>query len=135
MGLRGNDGKHRKSFDSFKTMTGQLGALRLAQHLIGAGHLSSGVQAYEFQSATNSKLVLWNIDGEITYLAKRNGNVPVRIFDVQGQSLPVKYAKDGRVQLPLSQAPIYISGVSGDALQPAPPPVAATPVYLFPKSE
>ena len=132
MGLRSNDGKRRPSFNAFKTMTQQLGAYVLAKHLIGADHRTSGVQAYLFRSPQNSKIVMWNIDGEAPFVVNETVRNPIRIVDVQGRDVPRKIV-NGRLQLTLSQSPIYISGLPDEvSLQAAPPAVATKPVYFFP---
>jgi hypothetical protein len=57
----------------------------------------------------------------------------VRITDVQGQSAAVEVAKDGRIFLGLSQAPIYVTGLPAAlSLESPPPDVPAAPAYLFP---
>jgi hypothetical protein len=125
MGLRSNDGRQRKAFGAFRTMTEQIGAARLVGQLSGGDHLTSGVQAYLFRGDEGrNKLVAWNIDGEIALLL---GNIPnvndIQAIDVNGQSVAVSLAEDGRPKLSVSPAPIYISGlpagVSPDLAEPA----------------
>ena len=116
MGLRSNDGKRRKAFGAFRTMTEQIGAATLVSQLSGGDHLTSGVQAYLFRGDEGiNKLVAWNIDGEIALLL---GNIPnakdTQVIDVNGQSVAVSHAKDGRPKLTVSPAPIYISGIPAD---------------------
>jgi hypothetical protein len=135
MGLRGNDGKQRKAFGAFKTMTQELGAATLVRQVIGGDHRTSGVQAYLFRAPAGEKLVLWDIDGTDSFVVNGKGiqRDAVRITDVQGQSVPLQVAKDGRILLSLSQAPIYVTGLPADlSLEAAPPDVATAPVYLFP---
>jgi len=135
MGLMANGGKQRKAFGAFKTMTQELGAFTLVRHVIGGDHRTSGVQAYQFRGPAGDKLVLWDIDGTAVFVvnAKDLRRDAVRIVDVQGQSVPLQSAKDGRIFLSLSQAPIYVTGLPADlSLEAAPPDVATTPVYLFP---
>ena len=68
MGLRSNDGKKRKSFGAFRTMTRKLGAFTLGKHLIGGDHRSSGVQVYQFNHPSGGKHVPLDIDGTETFV-------------------------------------------------------------------
>lgn len=135
MGLRKNDGKPRKSFGSFKTMTQQLGHSTLTDHLIGSDHLTSGVQAYLFHATEGDKVVLWDVDGKATFIVTAKDLHPdaIHIIDVQGQPVPIETAKDGRLLLNLSQSPIYVTGLPPElSIGRAPSTAPATPMYLFP---
>jgi hypothetical protein len=114
MGLLAKDGRKRKAYYAFKTMSEQLGDYTLLRQVAGATHPTTGVQAYLFRSPTGHKLVVWNMEGEADILTKGQGNDSVRITDVQGQAVPVQPAQDGRVRLRLSPSPIYITGLPQD---------------------
>ena len=135
MGLRSNDGKKRKSFGAFRTMTRELGAFTLGKHLIGGDHRGSGVQVYQFNHPSGGKHVLWDIDGTETFVvsAKSLRSQSVRITGVQGRPVPLETTKDG-IRLNLSQAPIYVTGLpDGFSLEPASPAVPTAPTFLFPQ--
>lgn len=138
MGLRANGGRRRKAYGAFKTMSRELGPYALARHVIGSDHLTSGVQAFLFRGPAGSKHVLWDIDGVETVRVKStaptNGKrtPPVRIADVLGDPVPVRRAKDGRIELTLSPAPIYVTGLPDNlSLESPSAALAAKPVYLF----
>ncbi len=131
MGLRANGGKQRKAYGAFRTMTRELGASRLVKQVIGGGHLTSGVQAYLFHGRDANKHVLWNIDGEESYLAPQHTQA-ISGTDVHGRELSFADKVDGRTILHLSQAPIYVSGLPEEfALESIPAAVKTQPVYLF----
>ena len=55
MGLRSNDGKLRKAFGAFRTMTEQIGDHVLVRQVMGQDHPTSGVQAYLFRGAQGAQ--------------------------------------------------------------------------------
>lgn len=120
-GLRANDGRRRKAFEAYKTLNAQLGEAKYVKHAIGKDHRTSGVQAHLLTMRSVNKSVLWNIDGEGTFVGPKQGSVTIRINDLFGNEVPVKFTRDGRVLLKLSESPIYVSGLPDHyTLQPAP---------------
>jgi hypothetical protein len=111
MGLRTNDGKRRKAFGAYRTMTEQIGDYTLVRQVIGQDHPTSGVQAYLFRGAKDNKLVIWNIDGEASVALDHLENAKIEVRDTQGESLTVNRSKDGLVRLVARPAPIYVAGV------------------------
>jgi len=111
MGLLSKDGRQRKPYYAFKTMSQQLGEYALVRQVAGVTHPTTRVQAYLFRSPTAGKLVMWNMDGETDFLTEGAASDPVRITDLQGEPVPVQRAVDGRVLLRLSASPIYITGL------------------------
>lgn len=111
MGLTANDGKRRKSYYAFKTMSKQLGDYVLVRQVAGAKHPTSGVQAFLFRSVRNDKLVVWNVDGERQQFAL-NGATAI---DALGK--PVRPDQSARISF--GSAPVYITGVSADGLTEA----------------
>ena len=114
MGLLAKNGRKRKAYAAFKTMAGQLGDYTLLRQAAGLTHPTTGVQAYLFGGPAGSKVVMWNIEGQADFLTKSQGDVPLRITDVEGQAVPLQHEKDGRVLLSLSQSPIYVTGLPAD---------------------
>jgi hypothetical protein len=114
MGLLSKDGRTRKAYNAFRTMTEQLGDHTLLRQMAGVAHPTTGVQAYLFRSPAGSKVVAWNIEGQVNFLTNSRDNVPLRITDVQGQAVPIQHAKDGRALLSLGPSPIYITGLPED---------------------
>ena len=116
MGLRGNDGKRRKAFGAFRTMTEQIGDYTLVRQVIGQDHPTTGVQAYLFRGAKGNKLVIWSVDDEMRVLLGPSDGSAIRVNDVQGKALKVNADKDGRVRVVVGAKPIYVSGISGEVL-------------------
>jgi hypothetical protein len=114
MGLTANDGRRRKSYYAFKTMSEQLGQYVLVRQVTGAKRPTSGVQAFLFRGPSDYKLVVWNIDGGERQIALRGALRDTRAVDVQGQPVtPAKDQADG-ASISFGIAPVYISGVRAD---------------------
>jgi hypothetical protein len=113
-GLTANDGRRRKSYYAFKTMSEQLGQYVLVRQVAGAKHPASGVQAFLFRGASDYKLVVWNIDGGERQISLRGALRETRVVDLLGQAVaPAKDQADGS-SISFGAAPIYISGVRVD---------------------
>ena len=118
-GLLRNDQTRRKTYDALKTMTQQLGAYRLVEQVAGRDHPATGVQAYLFESRAGHKLVAWNIEGPATVKLRSGSSAPVQIADHFGKAIPVEFLRDRPPVLPLSPAPVYVTGVGpGCSLEP-----------------
>ena len=115
MGLTSNEGKHRKAFGAFRTMTEQIGDYVLDRQVVGQDSPTSGVQAYLFRGAQGNKLVIWSVDDKIPVILGRSKGSAIRAKDVQGKAIAAKADADGRVRLVVGAEPIYVSGVSGEA--------------------
>jgi hypothetical protein len=111
MGLRTNDGKRRKAFGAYRTMTRQIGHYTLERQIVGQDKPTSGVQAHLFRSDKDNKLVIWNIDGEASVVLDNVANARIEVRDIQGKRLAVNQNKDGLVRLSVTPAPIYVAGV------------------------
>jgi hypothetical protein len=107
MGLTANDGKRRKSYYAFKTMSEQLGDYVLVRQLAGAKHPTSGVQAFLFHGVRDDKLVVWNVDGSQQHLALHGATA----IDTLGKPVPPEQRYSGEGHISFGSAPVYISGV------------------------
>ena len=121
MGLRNNDGKRRKAFGAFRTMTEQIGNYTLVRQILGQDHLTSGVQAYLFRSDYDNKLVIWNIDGEVSVVLENIANAKLTVRDIQGEPLTENRSNDGLINLIVNPVPIYVAGVPADVSLKLPP--------------
>jgi hypothetical protein len=114
MGLTANDGRRRKSYYAFKTMSEQLGQYVLVRQVAGVKHPTSGVQAFLFRGASDYKLVVWNMDSGERQITLRGALSETRTVDVLGQPVvPAKDQADG-ASIRFGAAPLYISGVRAD---------------------
>jgi hypothetical protein len=109
MGLTDNDGRQRKSFQAFKTMSEQLGAYRFVRQVAGTGRPASGLQAFLFKGAKDEKLAIWSADAGL----HRVTVATTAVVDALGRSRSVAGA-NGPADLAISAAPIYISGSWSD---------------------
>lgn len=115
MGLTANDGKRRKSYYAFKTMSEQLGDYVLVRQVAGAKHPTSGVQAFLFRSERDDKLVVWNVDGARQQFAL-NGATAV---DALGKPVPPDRSHPDGARISFDSAPVYITGVRADEMTEA----------------
>lgn len=114
MGLLAKDGRKRKSYYAFETMSQQLGEYTLVQQVAGGGHLTTGVQAYLFRKAGDWKLVAWAIDGPTWKLALTGALREAQAKDVLGGMVDAGNDSAGVRQLELGMSPLYLSGVRGE---------------------
>jgi len=118
MGLTANDGKRRKSYYAFKTLSEQLGDYVLVRQVAGAEHPTSGVQAFLFRGERDDKLVVWNIDGTRQQFALHGATAT----DALGQPVPLEPVEPGHpggARISFGSAPVYISGVREDEITEA----------------
>ena len=101
-----------ESFGAFRTMTEQIGAARLVSQLSGGDHLTSGVRPICFaatKAATSSSH--GTSMGDCVAARQHSKRQRCQAIDVNGQSVDVSVAEDGRPKLSVSSAPIYVSGL------------------------
>lgn len=111
MGLQANDGKKRKQYYSFKTMSEQLGSYKLVKQVAGMDHLTTGLQAFLFKNASIYKLVAWNIDGTEPVILSKTGKAALHAIDVMGKAVTLAAAKNDKYKINVGIGPIYIEGV------------------------
>lgn len=111
-GLIRNDQTKRKTYDAFKIMVEQLCDYQMVKQLAGMDSTTKGIQAYLFEGDAGYKLVAWSIDGPVETTFESGTSAPLRLYDLFGKSLPLRFAEDGPPVLPLDRAPIYIEGIS-----------------------
>ena len=111
MGLTDNQGRHRKQYFSFKTMTRELSASTLVRQVAGMEDRVAGLQAYLFHAPDGYKLAAWNIDGTAPALLSSTGDSHLNAVDDVGKPVSLPAAVGGVRHLSLGIAPIYISGV------------------------
>jgi len=114
MGLLAKDGRKRKSYYAFETMSRQLGEYTLVRQVAGGGHLTTGVQAYLFRKGGEWKLVTWAIDGPTWKLALTGALREAQAKDVLGGTVDAGNDSAGVRQLELGMSPLYLSGVRGE---------------------
>jgi hypothetical protein len=114
MGLLAKDGRKRKSYYAFETMSRQLGEYTLVRQVAGGGHLTTGVQAYLFHKGGDWKLVTWAIDGPTRKLALTGALREAQANDVLGGRVDAGNDSAGVRQLELGMSPLYLSGVRGE---------------------
>jgi hypothetical protein len=115
MGLTANDGKRRKSYYAFKTMSEQLGDYVLVRQVAGAKHPTSGVQAFLFRSERDDKLVVWNVDGARQQFALHGATA----VDALGKPVPPDLSYPDGARISFDSAPVYITGVRADEMTEA----------------
>ena len=115
MGLTTNDGKRRKSYYAFKTMSEQLGDYVLVRQVGGAKHPTSGVQAFLFHGVRDDKLVVWNVDGSQQHLALHGATA----IDALGNPVSPEQGYSGGARISFGSAPIYVSGVRAEEMTEA----------------
>lgn len=111
-GLRANDGRRRKAFYAFKEMTAQLSEFRHVAQLSGKDHPTTGLQAHTFSGPGGPKAVLWSLDGPGVFSGPMVRKGKIKVTDVQGQDIPVKYTDDGRPLFNLNESPVYVTGLA-----------------------
>jgi hypothetical protein len=114
MGLLAKDGRKRKSYYAFETMSRQLGEYSLVRQVAGSEHLTTGVQAYLFRKGDDWKLVTWTIDGPARKLALAGALREAQARDVLGGVVNSESDSAGVRRLELGASPLYLSGVRGD---------------------
>lgn len=114
MGLLARDGRKRKPYDAFKTMSQQLGEYTLVRQVAGASHLTRGVQAYLFRQGGQWKLVTWAIDGPVQKLALTGALREAQVHNIFGAVVPLQQDGAGVRHIELGTWPLYLSGVKGD---------------------
>ena len=87
MGVTSNEGKHRKAFGAFRTMTEQIGDYVLDRQLVGQDNPTSGIQAYLFRGPKGNKLVVWSVDDKIPVILGGSEGSAIRANDVQGKAI------------------------------------------------
>ena len=112
MGLTANDGKRRKSYYAFKTMSEQLADYVLVRQVAGAKHPTSGVQAFLFRGVRDNKLVVWNADGAQRQFALHGAAA----IDALGKPVPLEQGYPGGARISFGAAPVYITGVRADEM-------------------
>lgn len=109
MGLTTNDGRKRKSYFAFETLTRELGDYGYARQVAGSAHPTSGVQAFLFSGQEGPKLAIWNIDsatGRVRIAAALGG---VRAVDALGREVPLAESAGGDRSAPIGPSPIYLA--------------------------
>ena len=114
MGLESNAGVKRRQYQSFKTLTQQLGAWTLVRQITGQVHQTSGIQAYLFRGPGSFKVAAWSVDGPAGVSLQNTGGKPLQVVDDLGRLLPPVLSKNGRAALTLGPGPLYITGVSAN---------------------
>jgi hypothetical protein len=114
MGLIAKDGRKRKAYYAYQTMTAQLGDYTMVRQVAGADHLTSGVQAYLFRKGDDWKVVAWSIDGPARNLTLSGALQGAQVTDLFAGDVAIPASADGNRQLTLSTLPVYISGVKGE---------------------
>ncbi len=121
MGLTSNEGKHRKAFGAFRTMTEQIGDFVFDRQLVGQDNPTSGIQAYLFRGPQGNKLVVWSVDEKIPVILGGSEGSAIRANDVQGKAIAANADADGRVRLVVGAEPLYVSGIAGEvSIKPIP---------------
>jgi len=115
MGLTANDGKRRKTYYAFKTMSEQLGDYVLVRQMAGSKHPTSGVQAFLFHGVRDDKLVIWNVDGKQKHLSLHGATA----IDALGNPVPPEHGNSGKTRISFNSAPVYVSGVRVDEISEA----------------
>ena len=116
MGLLANDGRKRKTYHAFKTMTSQLGQFTLARQVAGQAHPAAGVQAFLFRKGAEWKLAAWTVGGPPQSLSLAGALRDARALDVLGAPVAAQKGPDGIGQLTLSGSPLYLSGIQDPGL-------------------
>ncbi|MES2561779.1 MAG: hypothetical protein V4637_03535 [Pseudomonadota bacterium] len=111
MGLTANDGRRRKSYYAFKTMSEELKDYALVRQVAGAKNLTSGVQAFLFRGERNYKIVVWSLDGATHKLPLQGAFREAMASDTLGQPLPRARIDSSVPTLTFGSAPIYVTGV------------------------
>lgn len=114
MGLIARDGRKRKSYFAFKTMSEQLGEYSLIRQIAGRSHLTTGVQAYLFRKGKDLKVVAWTIDGPVKQLKFQGALRNAQVKDVLGAPVNVMKDASGVPKLELDLIPFYLSGIRGE---------------------
>lgn len=118
MGLVTNQGARRKPYFAFKTLVRELGDMAFAKQVWGAEHLTRGVQAFAFQSANASRLVIWNADDGARRLWLRGALTGAKAVDALGEVVEPSTEGAGTVYVTLGRAPLYLSLRAGAELGP-----------------
>ncbi|MFZ4551247.1 MAG: cellulase family glycosylhydrolase [Aquabacterium sp.] len=107
MGLSDNQLQRRPAYQAMRTLSQQLGTFGLPEHVMGAQHVTSGVQGFLFRDGQRAKLVIWNIDGP----SKQLRLTPVQqaelseITDYLGRQIEV----GGKATLEFGYQPLYLT--------------------------
>lgn len=112
LGLIANDGRRRPAFQSFRTLSAELGSLVLTKHLAGAGRPTKGVQAYLFTASGVRKLAIWNADNERRELRLDGRWILKKAVNMLGEDIKFK----GADSLTVGAEPIYLTIDGNDAV-------------------
>ena len=86
-GLVGRGSRRRPAFDTFKTLSRELGAAALLAQVIGRDHATTGLQGFVFDDGHEHVLALWNAD-EVDLRVRLDGPLhQARGVDGYGQVL------------------------------------------------
>jgi len=111
MGLIAKDGRKRKSYFAYKTMSEQLGEYSLVRQIAGNDHLTTGLQAYLFRKGNDLKVVAWNIDGPVRKLSLQGALKNAHVAGVMGALVGTTKDASGAQHIELGISPLYISGI------------------------
>lgn len=107
LGLITNEGRKRKPYFALRTLSEQLGDAVFVQHAWGKGRDTHGTQAFVFQGARDTRLILWNVDGGFTRIELTGPLLGSKVVDVFGQPIHPDI-RDGVHSLTLGAAPYYL---------------------------
>lgn len=108
-GLLTNDGRQRPAYRAFKVMSQQLGAAKLQGQVLGRARSTTGPQGYLFQGPKDSKLVLWDVEGDTRSVALQGPLDGARAVDLRGAPLEPERGPDGVARVHFDGAPIYLT--------------------------
>jgi hypothetical protein len=108
MGLTTNDGKKRKSYYTFKTLSDNFGDFTYVSQLAGTDHPTTGTQAYLFQRGTSGKIATWNIEPSSAWLKLDAAIGSAKVIDSYGQTVIASRGAAGADWVALGAAPIYL---------------------------
>ncbi len=109
-------GAAKKGYVAYSAMTSKLLGLKYSESY---NHLDQSIKIYRFTPEDSNttvldKLVLWTTGAEKT-VALNLGCASVEVSDMYGNNKTV-YAVDGKVNVSISEAPVYIEGAMGDSV-------------------
>lgn len=108
MGLITNSGRKRKPYYALKALSKQLGESVFAAQVIGGDHPTRGVQAFRFDTAQSSKLVVWSLDSKPSKLQLRDALTNATVVDRYGERVEPSTDSTGVPYLVLENSPYYL---------------------------